>query len=506
MKRRRTLDVIKKTFKDFSVNTSIHCMKYVVDDECSFWEKVFWAAVLCCVSWAALSLAVLHLKRYSQEPTWSTIITEHAPVNIIPFPAVTICNTNRILESKIDSFISKLELEDGEEEFLKKALPQLIGFIRSVKYNTTSLIRMKKILDRNDYLHTDLILRKIGQTCKEMLIQCEWNGELTKCLDIFEESYTLDGLCCSYNYYGSRFSFKPNYTAYTGWKSGLTVTINPMLQKVHHSSTYATGVKVTIHNSLEFPGFETTSKVVSAGHTFMFQIAGTKLINSQDVKDLTIDQRQCVYAAERPLEHHNYYYISNCMAELHAKNFEDVCGCVPFYYAFSTKPKCNITKIPCIQRYRKDYGKALNHMACPARCESILYRVYTAYSSLNNVSLALSEENERKVPVKSGIRVNIFFIGTHTLLSRTVYTSPLQLLSSIGGIYGLYLGCSFITILEIIYYCTLRFLVNLGWLGRTRMRDKGKWNHCSREFQTDRKGKEIHVIKWNVNSLYSHEY
>ena len=40
------------------------------------------------------------------------------------------------------------------------------------------------------------------------------------------------------------------------------------------------------------------------------------------------------------------------------------------------------------------------------------------------------------------------------------------ILASFGGVYSLFLGCSFVTIVEILYYSTLRLIVSLKLVGR----------------------------------------
>lgn len=71
-------------------------------------------------------------------------------------------------------------------------------------YNKSVLDEMETIFDKAGYEDVVSLFRKIGPSCAEMLIQCRWNGKGADCLKLFEESLTLDGLCCSFNYYGSR--------------------------------------------------------------------------------------------------------------------------------------------------------------------------------------------------------------------------------------------------------------------------------------------------------------
>jgi hypothetical protein len=52
------------------------------------------------------------------------------------------------------------------------------------------------------------------------------------------------------------------------------------------------------------------------------------------------------------------------------------------------------------------------------------------------------------------------------LSSRLDTTQTDQISASFGGVYSLFLGCSFITLVEIAYYFTFRLIVNLKLVGR----------------------------------------
>ncbi|XP_044745338.1 sodium channel protein Nach-like [Coccinella septempunctata] len=497
-KNRKMKFAIKRTIVDLFQNTSIHGLKYTIERNSSFWERIFWAMTVCVMIISSFYLSVLHLRRFVENPMRSTIITFHGPVNLVPFPAVTICNSNLLLHSKINLFLKTLDIDTDEKDFLRKSIPQILGFFEIYEYTKLDLYKMEEIFEKLGYNDLVTVLRKIGPSCDEMLVQCRWNGEAMDCLNIFEETLTIDGICCSFNYYGSRFDFMPNYTTNTGWRSGLSVALNPLPQKEQYSTGKSTGVKVTIHNSMEYPGFERTFKTVSNGFYSFFQITAEKLMNTEEVQYLTKEQRKCVFSGEKTLTYHKSYHFSNCVAETHSRLLFEFCGCVPFYFTFSVSPKCSISQMECLQRYVKE-RRAIDptDINCPARCENVIYKVLTSNVVMNNASIGLQDVHRRQD--SSGIRIDVFFTGTHTLLSRDVLTSSLDLLSSIGGIYGLFMGCSIITIVELIYYSTLRFSVNLGWLERPRRIHKKRTNNPESEFRTGRTHRrhDVHRFEWN---------
>uniref|UniRef100_A0A6P7H609 Sodium channel protein Nach-like n=1 Tax=Diabrotica virgifera virgifera TaxID=50390 RepID=A0A6P7H609_DIAVI len=62
----------------------------------------------------------------------------------------------------------------------------------------------------------------------------------------------------------------------------------------------------------------------------------------------------------------------------------------------------------------------------------------------------------------SSVLLNVFFSEQNqcVYLRDTIF-STVYLLSSFGGVYSLFLGCSLITVIEVFYYFTVRLTVNM---------------------------------------------
>lgn len=69
-----------------------------------------------------------------------------------------------------------------------------------VAFNEPDLKVLQSVLERNDYSDVVLVMRKITQSCDELLVKCKWENREFNCMELFEYSFTVDGLCCSFNY------------------------------------------------------------------------------------------------------------------------------------------------------------------------------------------------------------------------------------------------------------------------------------------------------------------
>ncbi|XP_068895417.1 sodium channel protein Nach-like isoform X1 [Tenebrio molitor] len=344
--------IVQETFKEFAENTSIHGLKYTVKREVTIYEKVFWIIVVLAGLSGAGYMTVLFWNRYTSNPTRTSILTAYAPNTAVPFPAVTLCNINRIMKDQVDEFVEELTVQEDEVEIVRRAFPQLLALtsVPTRNYNMTELMILHDVLLENNYNEIGAVMKKIMQPCEDMILKCMWQFKTVPCREIFEETLTTEGPCCSFNYIreyidGSR---RPLYTPFNGFNSGLKLHLDPDIQTVQYSSLHSSGLKVLVHSPWDYPGSGSIYKIVSAGRQSYLQVSASRIVCSSDIKRLSIEQRQCVYSEEVRLKYFQLYSDTNCLTECEETYLYARCGCVPFYYPFSTRRVCNITNIPCL--------------------------------------------------------------------------------------------------------------------------------------------------------------
>lgn len=67
------------------------------------------------------------------------------------------------------------------------------------------------ILNRNNITLTELSIQ-LSPDCLEMISRCIWKGINTRCESLFQRIVTLEGICCSFNYFGAMTNNFPRYT------------------------------------------------------------------------------------------------------------------------------------------------------------------------------------------------------------------------------------------------------------------------------------------------------
>ena len=178
----------------------------------------------------------------------------------------------------------------------------------------------------------------------------------------------------------------------------------------------------------------------------------------------------------------NYTY-SDCKVMCLQRLFNDYCSC---QYAFS-QIKFNNTKRICFNEDKfidndlhctysigmqlSTNSTVLENCDCPIECEKIQYTYSVSVSEyptlkysnyLRNLSIFrtkypnISYEEMRK----SVARVEIFYDEMkETIISENIKMGPSELISNLGGTLGLFLGSSFLSLIEFVEIFIQAFLV-----------------------------------------------
>ncbi|KAH1013176.1 hypothetical protein HUJ05_012199 [Dendroctonus ponderosae] len=398
---------LKKGWIDFATNGSIHGFKYMVDSSISVVERVFWIIIVLCSLAASIYITILFWARYAANPTRTIIQANFAQISTVPFPAVTICNVNKMLNRKLDSLMDTLSASKEELNItgnIISALMRTTSFYETSAAddtkinNSTALSIATTVLKRHGFLDISQVIPHISQGCDEMIHKCEWNRVEVPCQDLFSGLLTEDGRCCAFNYASSN-DMTIKYTLYYGMSTGLRITLHP-----EYNHRAIAGIIVTIHNPKNFPdGEQNLRKILPLGHAHYVQVGSIKQTCSEEVKN-----------PSRP---------------------------VPFLVPSGTLGPS------CLESFRDCNN-------CPAQCEEDVYDItLTSAKFTNNLDVWMEDYFSNFNETQKAILLNIFFaFNGQTVWVTDTITSGIYLISSFGGIYSLFLGCSIISIIEALYY------------------------------------------------------
>jgi acid-sensing ion channel, other len=174
-----------------------------------------------------------------------------------------------------------------------------------------------------------------------------------------------------------------------------------------------------------------------------------------------ISRRNCYFENERKLKFFNKYSMQNCIHECLSNASLEICNCVQYFQIRDQKSTLcfGIDDIVCFEKVLSVINDvtsdAFKFCDCLPSCNHIDYKFDVILQKLKESSV------ERNVTSSS---LSIYFASDEfVVLKRHESFGAVTLVSNIGGLLGLFLGVSILSVVEIFYYFVIRFINNLWW-------------------------------------------
>ncbi|XP_050521251.1 pickpocket protein 28-like [Daktulosphaira vitifoliae] len=497
----------RNMLNDYSINTTLHGLRYAGNNKLSASERGFWMISFCLAVITATYFIANLFHKWNDMPVIISLSPKATQLTSIPFPAITICNMNNARKSVAQDII---ETTSNFESNIDRRL--LSDFCDEEPLLLDSLIDNHT----GDWDSFKKFMIRVSQPCHEMVITCLWASKPIKCTELFHPSLTDEGLCCSFNRLRSELIFKnpkdasdlnvtfkypsANWTPedgyplntpinYTPWRPlgagnhlGLTIVLDAEVDEYYCSSEVSYGFKVMLHNPVETPKISSFGSYIPPGQETSVEIHPSVGMATPTLASILKEKRQCVYSAEKRLRFYRTYTQRNCMMECEANFTLKFCQCVMYYM-----PKDNFTRIcgkkdePCSDRAKLAMelrfsseimnmnsflnGTDLSSCTCLPGCH------WTGYNKVQS-STPLSSNYKIKETYLSGRNITYFkknMAVVHYFFEETQFTGYTkgelfgftEFLSNTGGLLGLFMGFSFLSAIEIIYFVTLRLWCSL---------------------------------------------
>ncbi|XP_055696221.1 pickpocket protein 28-like [Lutzomyia longipalpis] len=230
------------------------------------------------------------------------------------------------------------------------------------------------------------------------------------------------------------------------------------------SSTSSSGFKFLIHAPMETPKLANYGFFVPPGKET--RVVVTPKVNeaSDLIRRVSIQQRQCVFANEWNLSYFRTYTQKNCEMECESKTIAEQCGCI-MYYMPKTEADieiCSLKDVECYENIKNAIkGNASFSCSCLPACHEIEYERRFSSGPLGVGKFLIKERFLNKFApefVRENIAVVHIYFASNTFHSFTKgeLIGFTEFLSSTGGLLGLFMGFSVVSLIEIFYYILLK--------------------------------------------------
>ncbi|GAB1859033.1 Sodium channel protein Nach [Camponotus japonicus] len=491
-------NILKKQAANFCSNTGLHGYKYINQTQHPKTERIIWAIMvitsLCC----AFILIKMSLNYYVTYPTLTVIESTHNGIGNYPFPAITVCDNNRVSYKLTEEFVKNLRTPSNmSKEFLieemrlmnELLIPGIFGY--DLQKNLT---RLQDIIDDNSMSILEVV-KLITQNCSTLITRCKWKGTVDHCDKYFQPALSRDGLCCSFNYYvfPDTIPEKMKRSAACGLESGMTIIIDNNLKDYHATIRGGYGVKVMIHYSFDYPDFNSEIQLARANSDHFLSIRPEEMYSNPDMKNLAISTRKCILSDEanktlytnvkkRNLTFAIYTY-HNCLAECRASIVRKKCGCIPYYFPQNSTRVCNLRDVQCLLKYKSFFDTSwpdvdesddkllqkikdmkMGPCGCIPDCSLYYYPFESSYGTLDPTiyynDRGFLKDSRNGTSLRNHTIVHVFFSDLVAFqYRRSVNYSWRNMFASFGGLLGLLAGFSLMSIFEFLYFFIIRVII-----------------------------------------------
>ncbi|XP_044748640.1 pickpocket protein 28-like [Coccinella septempunctata] len=498
----------KAYIREYCESSSIQGLSYF-SNKLSFPEGCWWTiAFILCLSGCSFMIKEI-VDKWNNSPVLFSLATMETPIYKVPFPAVTICpetkisrqcvNYSTVLRLRNNGTLDRVPEEEMNYYDHMAPLCRLENHVNSSKD--------RSLEDFTSFLNE----------CKSVDLRqsfCEYMGRIVNCSRILSPIITDDGLCYSFNmldvrdiysdinrmeYYqghgrrtewnvedgypnnetGNAFPFR---TFETGATKSLVVTMLTKKSEVYASCQDFTlqGLKVSIHTPSTIPRPNQVSFPAGFDEIVSVAVNIDMYTTTEEVKTYNPRKRNCFFDNERKLRYFKSYSQSNCDMECWTNYTIQECGCVHFYMPRDENTTiCSLSKIQCLHDAEDSYalstfptknrigektrGKLNGNCECLPSCADLSYQAEISKGKWNwqtrqgTHSKYLSEYFGEYHA--SAVRV---FFKTSQFLSteKSALYGVTSFLSNAGGILGLFLGFSLVSLIEILYFLSIKLIEN----------------------------------------------
>ena len=458
------------------------------------WTLFFLLSVSCCVY--LISKSIQSYSEYNY--LINTEIVQEIPAT---FPAVTICSLQYTNKTSADKYINRLLYINGtipKIDFTENNTASVFDTVLKQEYFIQSSISSDKNLTAEEK-------RSFSPELSEMLLSCKFNWLQCTANDFAHFRNEFYGNCYTFN--GNVTSDNLKKSSKPGREYGLILEMflgNPAIQTKYEYE--ASGIVVVVHNQSNLPLINSDKIIVAAG-------AETDVkVSRSFVEKLGQPYSNCLKDTTRSSKFNSKYfdYIINKLNLTYKQDFcysiclqyrvIELCQCTSgFLPNYEDQVQACLTpeQIACnialIGGFNDNNSSEECISACPMECDYAENIVTTSSAKFPNKYYKNLLWKSSKVNA-SGISfedidsaVLRIFVYYETMKYTNIQELPLTdfntFLSNLGGTLGLYIGISFLSIIELVELIIMLLKTWIEFKSQQKIKDSSSNDLKIEEFE-----------------------
>ncbi|XP_075972068.1 pickpocket protein 28-like [Anticarsia gemmatalis] len=520
-KKRQKL-LAREIFYDYANNTTLHGLSYTTKKELTLIEKTFWLvtfiASLCICAYQIQNVFI----KWKTSPVIVSFSEHLVPVSKVPFPAVTICPQVKIRPWLYNYTTANIKYNKFRSKFEDN--PENTTLVDDDDFNVYEDISMVCNPKKEEFYYEYQNMPRnqpnfstvdnIVQTAPkldDLLWTWSWRG--VKSYFDSDEDYgevlTSEGVCFTINtlaadeilrrenvhvehpHFTARkptkhWDVEHGFSAYgpdtypaQGKDEGATPDLSITFWDFpdYHDAlcnNLNSGFKIYIHHPADLPRSSLYYYAVLNKQVSSMALSFSILNTSETLRNYDPEIRQCYFNDERYLRYFKIYTASNCKIECLTNYTYARCGCVAFYMPFATKnATCKLRDLNCVIEAQEAFlpghtnSTVEKSCLCLPACNTIDYDaeiLKTDFKLKESLVADAKVRNRTSVFQDEGdfSKLEMYFKRSQFVsMHRSELFGLTDFLANIGGLLGLFLGFSFLSLVELFYFATLRLFCTL---------------------------------------------
>ncbi|CAG4956011.1 unnamed protein product [Colias eurytheme] len=429
---------------------------HIIADETKHWvERLFWV-LLVILSWYGSALLIGSAwDAFVNNPISFGVETTYTDWNT-KLPSVAVCELDN--DDKIFNISDTIWTPDHLID-LEDALRD-IAYFRGFAYRLVDVCYATKNPDSqcptsNYSYYADLV----RSPCSQLLQNCSYNGNAFDCCEYFLPLQTDIGMCYTIN--SIQVENPKIYPMVSNKQHKQGVLSFELLLK--HAMLYTLGED-------EVPTVTTlTSSTLklASGKNYQRHLTVRNIENDPLVVQTTREQRACRFNDDNQGGLYPHYSYSTCTVLCRKKRQVEICGCNDhFMIGAEDSKRCNISGISCLHNHASDLTtlKPPWNKRPGLACDCLPSCDETEITVIKDVVRAKGGRSKKK---KAYVELILAYLPTERF-KRNVVRSRLDLVVSVGGTAGLFVGASLLSFVELIFFFTVRLFDNIYLKKRNR--------------------------------------
>ncbi|XP_012277256.1 sodium channel protein Nach isoform X2 [Orussus abietinus] len=426
--------------KEYLSNSTLHGLKYIVEDGRHWTERLFWIFFCGLSWWGCIEMVSGVLNDFTDNSIAMTVETTYLDWQT-KFPSFGMCFQ---MSSELKAYLianKSFEYSRYAADLRKLFTYSALGYSHKSKLKILNKLSATELMALND---------KVRVNCTELLGVCRFNDIVFNCCDEFAGLQTTAGYCLMINSRqakpakGRSVDFNVNRTTGAG-----VLSVN--LTKAMDTYRFSVDVKFYLLNDVQIPSIVSNADKEVAGlvgHKNYYAITLQDVNNEDGVKHVPISQRKCRFPFENEDNFiYDLYSYDVCVTEMQVERMLHLCGCVNHYFPRNPEmPVCNYTQLECLFKERSSIINIAigGNTRCYSDCEEPL--IVSDGTGIPSKKLSWN-----------GTTMTFRMLHVPTIrYRRYILRGILDVLVEIGSAAGLFLGASILSVVEILYWLLLK--------------------------------------------------